>query len=129
MKIRHTHANGECKRSIVPPYILKSIARNGTANQRQSAQQLLALDSLIRSQRTAAPLVVTGVQGVGPPRRNRLVYTASNATNLPGTLVRSEGQGASGDIAVNEAYDGLGSTSTSIGIFTGAIPLMTTAWT
>jgi Zn-dependent metalloprotease len=39
-----------------------------------------------------------------------LVYTAANATNLPGTLIRSEGQGPIGDVAVNEAYDGFGFT-------------------
>jgi Zn-dependent metalloprotease len=49
-------------------------------------------------------------RGVGPARKNRLVYTAANSTNLPGTLVRSEGGGPSGDAAVDEAYEGLGAT-------------------
>ncbi|MFN7950083.1 MAG: M4 family metallopeptidase, partial [bacterium] len=41
--------------------------------------------------------------------RNRKVYTASSGPTLPGTLVRSEGQPASGDVDVNAAYDYSGS--------------------
>ena len=44
------------------------------------------------------------------PHKQRAVYTANNTTTTPGTLVRSEGQGPTSDIAVNEAYDGLGAT-------------------
>src|SRR4029079_3450356 len=33
-----------------------------------------------------------------------------NSETLPGTLVRAEGQGPSGDVAVDEAYDALGHT-------------------
>jgi Zn-dependent metalloprotease len=50
------------------------------------------------------------VEGAGAPHKNRRVHTAAHTTNLPGTLVRSEGQGAGGDVAINEAYDGLGAT-------------------
>jgi Zn-dependent metalloprotease len=38
------------------------------------------------------------------------VHEAQNTQRLPGVLVRSEGQDPTGDIAVNEAYDGLGHT-------------------
>ena len=111
MKHRHTYTNGVCTCSIIPPYILESIVRNGTASQRERAQQALVQDNQIRSQRTAQPLArAAGVQGAGAPHKNRLVHTASNTTNLPGTLVRSEGQGASGDVGIDEAYDGLGAT-------------------
>ncbi|MGM9489262.1 M4 family metallopeptidase [Ideonella sp. YS5] len=41
---------------------------------------------------------------------NRRVYSANNGTSLPGTLKRSEGQGANSDIDVNAAYDGTGAT-------------------
>src|SRR5262249_14754749 len=41
---------------------------------------------------------------------NRAVYSANNGTSLPGTLKRSEGQGANADIDVNAAYDGTGAT-------------------
>jgi Zn-dependent metalloprotease len=42
--------------------------------------------------------------------KHRSVYDAKNGSSLPGTLVRDEGQAASGDAAVDEAYDGAGST-------------------
>ena len=110
---RHTHryANGVCSCGIIPPHILEAIAKNGTPSQRALAQQTLSLDEQIRSLRAARPQAKPSRgQGVGPPRRNRLAHTAANTANLPGTLIRSEGQGASGDIGINEAYDGLGAT-------------------
>jgi vibriolysin len=42
--------------------------------------------------------------------RNRQVHSANNGTSLPGTLRRSEGQGATTDVDVNAAYDNSGST-------------------
>ena len=42
--------------------------------------------------------------------RQRTVYDGGGAETLPGRVVRNEGQGASADVAVNEAYDGLGAT-------------------
>jgi Zn-dependent metalloprotease len=44
------------------------------------------------------------------PHKQRTIYTANNMQNLPGTVVRTEGQEAVGDVEVNEAYDGLGAT-------------------
>jgi len=40
--------------------------------------------------------------------KNRLVYDAQNGSSLPGTLVRSEGEDATGDPAADEAYAGAG---------------------
>jgi Zn-dependent metalloprotease len=40
----------------------------------------------------------------------RQIYDAQHKTRLPGRLVRSEGDAATGDAAVDEAYDGLGAT-------------------
>jgi len=39
---------------------------------------------------------------------NRIVYTAKNGRLLPGTVERTEGQGATSDNDVNEAYDNSG---------------------
>ena len=44
------------------------------------------------------------------PQKQRTIYTANNVETLPGTVVRSEGSVPSGDVAVDEAYDGLGNT-------------------
>jgi len=50
-------------------------------------------------------------QRLGAPEdKSRSIYDAHNTTRLPGTLVRSEGQGPTGDDAVDEAYDYMGDT-------------------
>lgn len=99
---------------IVPPHILREIARNGSAAQRNAALDTLALDSTMRTQRMAFQLLATAaprpVLTAAPPQVHRTIYTAKNAQTEPGTLVRSEGQGTSGDQEVDEAYDGLGAT-------------------
>ena len=111
MNHRHRYTQQMRSWDIIPPYILESIARTGTETQRACALKTLARDGWIRSQRAVRPQVGSGgVESVGPPRKNRLIYTAANTTNLPGTLIRSEGQGASGDVAVEEVYDGFGAT-------------------
>jgi len=116
MKHLQTFAGGNCFHTIVPPFIIKSIARNATEAHRAAAQRTLAQDEQFRSQRVARLRNVktksrsTVIEGAGAAHKNRLVYTANNSGTLPGTLVRSEGQGASGDVAVDEAYDGFGAT-------------------
>jgi Zn-dependent metalloprotease len=42
--------------------------------------------------------------------RNRLVYNANHGTSLPGTLARSEGEGATGNKDIDNAYDYSGDT-------------------
>ena len=97
---------------IVPPHILEAIAKNGTPDQRERARRALGADATFRSARS-----VQGVRAgtpthrkAAPASKQRSIYTANNTTNLPGTLVRGEGKTASGDPAVDEAYDGLGDT-------------------
>lgn len=113
MNHRQTYNNGNFIRNIIPPFILESIAKNGTQAQRALAQQTLVIDEQIRLQRMArleAQAKSGRVQGTGAPRKNRLIYTAANSNTLPGTLVRSEGKPDIGDVTVNEAYKGLGAT-------------------
>lgn len=45
-----------------------------------------------------------------PFHPDRTIYDAGHGTDLPGTKQRGEGDPASGDESVNEAYDGLGDT-------------------
>ena len=98
-------------RGIIPPFLLEAIARNGTPSQQAAARQTLAIDQQIRAGRQAmAPRQAEGVETARAPHKNRRVHSAGNTFALPGMLIRSEGQNASGDVAVNEAYDGLGFT-------------------
>jgi Zn-dependent metalloprotease len=77
------------------------------------AEETLKLAAAMRTARAAAhaeqraisPAAVTGA-----PHKQRSICDASHAEKLPGTRVRAEGQTATGDAAVDEAYDGLGAT-------------------
>jgi Zn-dependent metalloprotease len=98
---------------ILPPALLEQIARNGSAEQRSRALGTLSIDHSLRTQRMH-PQRQRGRGGrrVSESDENaqRSIYTAAGSETLPGTLVRAEGQEASGDAAVDEAYDGLGDT-------------------
>jgi Zn-dependent metalloprotease len=94
--------------------VLEQIAKNGTAEERNRALQTLAIDSTIRNARSTE-LLLRGVTKVAPqpvttPHKQRNIYNGNHGTGLPGTPVRSEGQGPTGDAATDEAYDGLGAT-------------------
>jgi Zn-dependent metalloprotease len=101
---------------ILPPYVLREIARNGTAEQRAAALDALAIDQAIRAQRVAAGPARRLVQAVPKPGRRavpkpkRTIFDAARSQRLPGKVVRKESAAATGDVAVDEAYDGLGAT-------------------
>src|SRR5689334_19490073 len=100
---------------ILPPYIVRAIAKNGSPQQRDSALDTLASDMTFRTLRASLQLLdprpARRVNALmGEPNKRRSIYTANHSEDLPGELVRSEGQAATKDVAVNEAYDGLGAT-------------------
>jgi hypothetical protein len=108
----HHHQHSACC-SIVPPYVLEAIANRGSPQVRERVLRTLGIDSSIRMTRLIQSLHAREqrrVAGVAPPSQQRRIHDAQNSTTLPGQLVRSEGQGPTGDVAVNEAYDGFGST-------------------
>jgi Zn-dependent metalloprotease len=112
---RHVHHRNPIF-CIVPPYILEQVIQRGTPKQRAAAVKTKAVDNTFRAlrlatraarfapQRNAAQAPIVSVQ------KRRTIYTANGTQNLPGTMVRAEGQAATGDVAVDEAYDGLGAT-------------------
>ena len=100
---------------ILPPHMLREIAQNGTPQQRVAALQTLLADQTFRALRTAqslpttpAPRRPTGLAAEG--QKQRTIFDTQHTQNLPGVLVRTEGSPPSADVAVNEAYDGLGAT-------------------
>jgi Zn-dependent metalloprotease len=104
-----------CRCRIVPPYVLENIARNGSPEQRAGAAEALAHDTIVRTRRTAHTHHARKGQAQAPhvpgqPRRT--IYDAGHAQTdpPPGQVVREEGAPAVSDVAVNEAYDGLGAT-------------------
>ena len=97
---------------ILPPHVLREIARRGSPAQRSAALRALALDGTLRTQRLTFQLLArpVGFAVAATPQVHRTIYTTNNTQELPGSLVRGEGQPAVGDPSVNEAYDGLGDT-------------------
>ena len=94
---------------ILPPHILRKIAEHGDDEQRHWALHSLGLSERFRGKRDV--LGEIGFAAAVPAgEKRRTVYDARHAENLPGTLVRGEGDSKSKDPAVNEAYDGAGAT-------------------
>jgi len=102
---------------ILPPILLDQIARNGTEEQRRWALDTLAQDQSFRAARIqglafrlAAARSPSPTESSGKGRPHRTIRDAHHEQNLSGQTVRKEGQPATQDLAVDEAYAGLGST-------------------
>ena len=103
-----------CLCCILNPDILDAIKRNGDARQRQYAESVETQNEQFLASRIAAtpqgfrvaPNIAPSV-AKGP---NRKVYDSANTRNLQNKLVRAEGDPATDDVQVNEAYDGAGAT-------------------
>jgi Zn-dependent metalloprotease len=103
---------------VVPPHVLREVARNGEREARESALKTLSIDNTqrtLRGIRLAAPVNQTfaaGVSALGTAQggNQRTIHDVHNTEALPGDVVRAEGAPATGDRVVDEAYDGLGHT-------------------
>ena len=105
-------AEARVRHGIVPPFLLERIAA-APSPAATVAARTLGVDRGIRSERATAPLRPHARAGrpslvptvVGP---ERTISDAQHATTLPGTTVRDEGAEPTGDVATDQAYDGLG---------------------
>ena len=104
---------------ILPPYILSRIAENGSPSCAAAAIRSLLVDPTMRIVRASTAGPVTGAlarrraaaAAAPPPSPLRTIRDAGKLPQAPGaTVVRREGDGPTGDPAVDEAYDGLGAT-------------------
>jgi len=89
--------------------------KKGTEEQKQAALGTLSVDSTFRAMRaylgaSTSPEVRRRRRIGLTPGKQRTITTAGNRETLPGKVVRGEGAAATGDAAVDEAYDGLGHT-------------------
>ena len=92
---------------ILPPHMTDRIILHGTQTQREWALETLRASEQFRGRREA----IGSVRFMAPAgTKRRTIYNAKNGTDLPGTLVRGEGDPPTGDIGVDEAYDGSGAT-------------------
>ena len=100
------------RHTIIPPYLLRHLAESADDSVAARAESTLRVDQTFRSDRRAvaaqATLRPTAITVAAAP--NREISTAKNARRLPGTVVRREGEAATGDAAADEAYDGFGAT-------------------
>jgi hypothetical protein len=92
--------------TFIPPFLLERIAASDPAAA-DRCRSTLADDQQFRAgraaqQATGAPPATGGAAWV--------VHTAANGSALPGGVVRSAGQPASGDASVDEAADGITAT-------------------
>jgi Zn-dependent metalloprotease len=103
-----------CACRFIPPHLLRRIALRGSPAQRAAALATLGTDQTLRLARATYQLMESGahraLMTAGERVKQRTIYDAAHGDTLPGRVVRSEGGPAGKDIAVNEAYDGLGAT-------------------
>jgi Zn-dependent metalloprotease len=91
--------------------MLQEIVRNGSATQRDIALRTIITSEQMRGQRRVMKSMAAIMKTAAPTgNKQRAIFDAKNGSELPGTLVRSEGGPASTDPAINEAYDGSGVT-------------------
>lgn len=100
---------------ILPPQVLMHLARNGNSEEREFALRTLALDQTMRTSRLTYSLagglkIPHPAATLAPPQEKRSIYDAGHTQDLPGNLVRAEGQAAVSDTSANQAYEGLGDT-------------------
>src|SRR5712672_2818729 len=107
------HASGRHPiHCILPPDMLRHISRQTAPELRELAEwahETMALTERLRGERMVlgriAPLAATPAG-----EKRRTIYDAAGAESLPGRRVRGEGEPASRDVEVDEAYDASGLT-------------------
>ncbi|MGJ3246660.1 MAG: M4 family metallopeptidase [Elainellaceae cyanobacterium] len=102
---------------IIPPYMYDKALETGDQQIRGELLKLAKQSAHFRSQRSLRyeqPTPIQNVMSLGTDSHSfelvRRVYNAQNAENLPGQLARSEGQAPTGDVTIDEAYEGAGAT-------------------
>ncbi len=93
---------------ILPPHMLKEIMERGSPSQRSWALQTLVASEQLRGRREAIGATAAALLPAGTKRRT--IYDAKGKQELPGVLVRGEGDPPNADPAVDEAYDAAGGT-------------------
>ncbi|MBD8728619.1 M4 family metallopeptidase [Frigoribacterium sp. CFBP 13707] len=99
-------------RFIVPPYLLDHLARADSprlSRAPEAARQGLRQMEEVRALRAAVPPARQAAVAVDGPLE-RTISDAGGTEELPGRVVRREGEPPTDDVAVTEAYDALGAT-------------------
>ena len=105
--------------SIVPPYLLARLAAGADDREMplvaRAARRALIESGPIRLARSATPGEIRpgadrGLLLASARSPKRTIADAESTETLPGHIVRREGEPPVGDLAADEAYDGLGAT-------------------
>lgn len=99
-----------CIFCITPPHMIEKIIEQGTPRQKERALKALTISAQFRGRRQSLTNISFPVHRTLQPVKHRLVYHGGFTENLPGNLVRKEGEKRTGDAAIDEAYDGAGHT-------------------
>ncbi len=81
-----------------------------SAAARAAKEALSHVRSVLSARTTTGRAAPSGLRELQPGPPNRSIYDAAGSENLPGKIVRKEGEPESGDVSADEAYDGLGYT-------------------
>jgi Zn-dependent metalloprotease len=96
---------------IIPPYINDRLAKSPDPAVRARALANAQAAAAMRTMRVMTQAMPTLMATASPgKKKQRLIHDARKTDELPGRLVRSEGQAKVADKAVNEAYDFSGDT-------------------
>ncbi|MBN1416038.1 MAG: M4 family metallopeptidase [Bacteroidales bacterium] len=98
------------RHGFMPPHVIEKIIERGSEKQKERAIKERQVSGQIRERRQARMRLRTASAVTGESGKNRFVYDAKFGSDLPGILVRSEGNTATGDRAADEAYEGAGQT-------------------
>jgi Zn-dependent metalloprotease len=101
-----------CVCFVVPQHMLAEIVqRTDDPVERRRAAASLSLSARLQGLRMGVSSLPSSLAARSPGSKYRMVYDGGTGTRLPGHLARREGQPATRDAAVDEAYDGAGVTA------------------
>jgi len=96
---------------IIPPYITDELMKSADPAVRSRAVAQIRAGSRMRAFREAAQAMPTLMAVLSPgKKKSRQVFDAKQSDQLPGQIVRSEGDPKLNDRTVNEAFEGAGDT-------------------
>jgi Zn-dependent metalloprotease len=96
---------------IIPPYINEHLAKSADPATRARAVANLKAGAAMRALRVMSQAMPSLMVSAAPTKKKtRQVFDAKKTDELPGKLVRSEGQPKVADKAVNQAFDHSGDT-------------------
>jgi drug/metabolite transporter (DMT)-like permease len=111
-RVRPDAYRGGMRHGIVPPYLLSHLAQLDRDDLRPAVEAARrSLRSDLRPRPAGPGVLAEPAPTLVPPSGpDRTISDAAGTETLPGEVVRREADDPTGDVAADEAYDGLGAT-------------------